>query len=76
MELKANHIQGLNRYEFVHGKKPRGGEGWMFSEFVKVDWDKLDQIMHVPPQKTWTDAKRWAIAEANARGWKSIWLCT
>lgn len=58
-----------DKFESVHGHKPRGRADWAF--YIAEDVDPW----YAPPSISWTEAKRAAVAEARARGCRFVSVC-
>jgi hypothetical protein len=62
-------------FKFEHGHTPRGLGSWAFV-FGKTDYVTVDEAWFVPgPARTYTEAKRLAVAEASRRGVTLVGVC-
>ena len=55
-----------HRYEFAHGKAPRGRGSWAFHPNFNVD--ASDRSIFWTPSVTWQEAKKLAVAHFSALG--------
>lgn len=61
------------KYEFAHGKKPRGRGSWVFEFQTELGWS---EPWWAPGSLIYSEAKKLAVEEGKARGAFLVNVCS